>query len=177
MSTEDPPHPIRTFFIEEIVLALMLVLSLIGVWITDNSPPDSYEYWMVLMLVFALFAIGIAWLQSKHSLKDFTAIVREQTLHWLTSLAVVQGVYALQRAREFSIEDAGLIVLMILAQSTLLDGLRIGWRFGLVGVFLGLSAVIAAYIKHFFWIELFIAAAIVASTLFWEIWIRKKAAE
>lgn len=164
----------RNFYIEEIVLVLMLILSLLGVWITDFSPVDGYGYWIILVFIFALFAITIAWLQSKNGIRDFKSILREQSLHWFTSLLVVEGMYSLQRAGHFSEEDAGLVVMMILAQSTILDGVRIGWRFSLVGIFLGVSAIIAAYTRHFFWIELLIAIFIVAATIMWEIWTRKR---
>ncbi|MGZ8226498.1 MAG: hypothetical protein ACXWT3_07675 [Methylococcaceae bacterium] len=177
MSEEDAITPSGKFYIEEIVLILMLILSLLGMWITDFSPVDGYGYWILMVFVFALFAISIAWLQSKHGLSDFKAILREQSLHWFTSLLVVEGMYSLQRAGHFSEEDAGLLVMMILAQSTILDGVRIGWRFGLVGVFLGISAVIAAYTDHFFWIELLLATGIVAATILGEFWTRKREAE
>ncbi|MGZ8191328.1 MAG: hypothetical protein ACXWTS_08870 [Methylococcaceae bacterium] len=165
----------RNFYIEEIVLVLMLILSLLGVWITDFSPVDGYGYWMILVFIFALFAIAIAWLQSKHVIRDFKEILREQSLHWFTSLLVVEGMYSLQRAGHFNEADAGLVVMMILAQSTILDGVRIGWRFSLVGIFLGVSAIIAAYTKHFFWIELLIAIFIVIATILGEVWARKRA--
>jgi len=64
---------------------------------------------------------------------------------------------------------------MILAQSTILDGLRVGWRFSLVGISLGVSAIIAANTHHFFWIEIIIALLIVTVTILVEVWQRKKA--
>jgi competence protein ComGC len=51
----------------------------------------------------------------------------------------------------------------------------VGWRFGLVGIFLGISAIIAANTDHFFWIEMIIAVLIVAVTIIIEVWQRKKA--
>ena len=92
---------------------------------------------MIMVFVFALFAITIAWLQSKHRITDFKKILREQSLHWFTSLLVVEGVFSLQRSEHLTPANAGLVIMMILAQSTILDGLRVGWRFSLVGIFLG----------------------------------------
>ena len=75
----------RHFYIEEVILILLLTLSLVGVRITDYSPVDGYGYWIIMVFVFALLAITIAWLQSKHRITDFKKILYEQSWHWLTS--------------------------------------------------------------------------------------------
>ncbi|MDD5322855.1 MAG: hypothetical protein PHD43_20035 [Methylococcales bacterium] len=167
----------RRFYVEEAILILLLVLSLIGVRITDYSPVDGYGYWMIMVFVFALFAITIAWLQSKHRITDFKKILREQSIHWLTSLLMVEGIFSLQRSEHLTQANAGIVIMMILAQSTILDGLRVGWRFSLVGIFLGASAIIAANTQHFFWIELIIAIFIVIVTILIEFWLEKRAQE
>ena len=165
----------KRFYVEEAILILLLVLSLVGVRITDYSPVDGYGYWMIMVFVFALFAITIAWQQSRHRVTDFKKILREQSLHWFTSLLVVEGVFSLQKSEHLTQEDAGLVIMMVLAQSTILDGLRVGWRFSLVGIFLGVSAIIAAHTQHFFWIELFIAIFIVMGTILIQVWLEKRA--
>ncbi|MDD1640323.1 MAG: hypothetical protein LUQ68_02040 [Methylococcaceae bacterium] len=165
----------RRFYVEEAILILLLTLTLVGVWITDYSPVDGYGYWMIMVFVFALLAMTIAWQQSRHRITDFKKIIREQSLHWFTSLLVVEGVFSLQKSEHLTQEDAGLVIMMILAQSTILDGLRVGWRFSLVGIFLGLSAIIAANTHHFFWIELIIAILIVAVTILIEVWQERRA--
>ena len=165
----------RRFYVEEAILILLLTLTLVGVWITDYSPVDGYGYWMIMVFVFALLAMTMAWQQSRHRMTDFKKILREQSLHWFTSLLVVEGVFSLQKSEHLTQEDAGLVIMMILAQSTILDGLRVGWRFSLVGIFLGLSAIIAANTHHFFWIELIIAILIVAVTILIEVWQERRA--
>jgi len=165
----------KRFYAEEVILILMLILSLVGVRITDYSPVDGYGYWMIMVFVFAFFAMTIAWRQSRHRVTDFKKILREQSVHWFTSLLVVEGVFSLQKTEHLTQEDTGLVIMMILAQSTILDGLRVGWRFSLVGIFLGVSAIIAANTHHFFWIELIIAIVIVISTILVEVWQGKRA--
>jgi len=165
----------RRFYVEEAILILLLTLTLVGVWITDYSPVDGYGYWMIMVFVFALLAMTMAWQQSRHRMTDFKKIIREQSLHWFTSLLVVEGVFSLQKSEHLTQEDAGLVIMMILAQSTILDGLRVGWRFSLVGIFLGVSAIIAAHTHHFFWIELIIAILIVTVTILIEVWQERRA--
>ncbi len=165
----------RRFHIEEAILVLLLILSLVGIGIMDFSPADGYGYWLILVFVFCLFAMIIGWLQSKHRSDDFKIILREQSMHWATSLLVVGGAFLIHQSGRIAEEDAGLIILLILSLSTILDGLRVGWRFSLVGLFLGVAAVVSVYTPHFLWIELGIAIFIVMATILWELWMERKA--
>jgi hypothetical protein len=165
----------RRFHIEEAILVLLLVLSLVGIGIMDFSPADGYGYWLILVFVFCLFAMIIGWLQSKQRADDFRIILREQSMHWTASLLVVGGVFLIHQTGRISEKDAGLIILLILSLSTILDGLRVGWRFSLVGLFLGVAAVVSVYTPHFLWIELGIAVLIVALTILWELWMERRA--
>jgi hypothetical protein len=162
------------FQIEEAILILLLILSLVGIGITDYSPADGYGYWLIMVFVFAVFAILIGWLQSKHRADDFKLILREQSIHWASSFLVVGGVFLIHQPGRIGEDDAGLVILLILSLSTILDGLRVGWRFSLVGLFLWTSAIIAAYTQHFLWIELLIAIFIVLGTILWENWLEKR---
>ncbi|CAA9890887.1 conserved membrane hypothetical protein [Candidatus Methylobacter favarea] len=175
MSEDAIIIPKKRFHIEEALLILLLILSLVGIGITDFSPSDGYGYWIIMMFVFALSAIIIGWRQSKHRSVDFKKILREQSIHWFTSLMIVGGAFLIQKSGRIQTDDIGLVILLILSLSTILDGLRVGWRFSLVGIFLGVSAVIAVYTEHFLWIELLIALLIVLATIVWEVWQAKKA--
>jgi hypothetical protein len=175
MSEEPFITPQRKFHIEEAVLVVLLILSMIGIGITDFSPADGFGYWMVMALVFAVSAILIGWLQSKHRAEDFKIILREQSIHWALSLLVVGGVFLVEQSTRIRPEDTGLVILLVLSLATMLDGLRVGWRFSLLGLFLGVCAIIAAYIERFIWISALLGITIVAVTIFWEFWTAKKA--
>lgn len=164
----------RKFHIEEAILTLLLILSLVGIGITDFSPADGYGYWIIMVLLFGISAMVIGWQQSKHRSEDFKIILREQSMHWATSLLVVGGAFLILQSGRIAEAETGLIILLILSLSTILDGLRVGVRFSLVGFFLGVAAVIAAYTPHFLWIELGIAILIVAATVLWEMWLEKR---
>ncbi len=165
----------RKFQIEEAILILLLLLSLIGIGITDFSPDDGYAYWLILVVVFGLFAILIAWLQSKQQdVSDFATILKEQFMHWSTSLIIVGGAFLLQQSGRLDEISASLVILLILSLATILDGIRIGWRFSLVGLYLGISSIVVAYLENFMWLEILIAIAIVAMTIMWEIWLNKR---
>lgn len=179
---QDEPRPDsqfvehrRRFRIEEGIFILLLLLSLLGIGITHFSPEDGYGYWLMMVLVFGLLAVLITWLQAKKTDIDFAAIVKEQTLHWATSLLVVGGAFLLQKSGRLDESSASLVVLLILSLATMLDGIRIGWQFSLVGFFLGACAIIVAYLEQFMLASSLLALAIIACTILWEIWIHKRA--
>jgi len=166
----------RKFQIEDAILILLLLLSLGGIIITDFSPLDGYTYWMVMVIVFALLAILIAWLQDKEQVEDeFSSIVKEQALHWLSSMATIGGVFLLEKADVLTETTSSPVMLLILALATILDGIRIGWRFSLVGVYLGVAAIIIAYSDHFLLVNSLLAILIVAFTISLEIWLARRA--
>lgn len=178
MNTE-PTDPAQRFVdklkfeVEEGILIFLLLLSLVGVGVTDYAPEDGYWYWIIMIFVFALSSMLMGWIQSKKKSGDFKRLLFEQSVHWGSSLMVVFGAFTILHAGKLTPENTGLVILLILSLSTFLDGLRVGWRFSLTGLFLGVSAIIAAHFQNFMWIELLLAAVIVGSTIAWEIRMHK----
>lgn len=164
----------RKFQIEEGVLILLLLLSVTGIGITDYSPADGYVFWLIMIVIFAISAMIIAWLQSKQKASAIRHILSEQSLHWGVSMLIVAAVFFIQLSDKLDESSAGIVLLLILSLSTILDGIRIGWRFSLVGIFLGVSAVITSFMERPFLIELLVAIGIVALTILWEVWQHKR---
>ncbi len=165
----------RQFQVEEGVLIFLLLLSLAGIIITDYSPLDGYTYWLIIVLIFAVLAIFIAWLQDKqHNLDNFADILKEQAMHWGASLLTIGGVFLLQKAELLTEINGTPVILLILSLATILDGIRIGWRFSLVGFFLGISAIVIAYSEYFLLVTSLIALLIVGFTIALEFWLHKK---
>ncbi len=158
----------RTSAFQEAGLILMILLSLVGVGVTDFSPDDGYWYWMIMIIVFGVIAVITGFVEAKkgdqHLVKKILVV---QVIHWLGSMITVIGVFLLLYAGKLNPESSALVILLILALTTFLDGLRLGWRFSIAGVFLGVTAVIAAYIEQFLWVVLMLAVALIAVTLYW----------
>lgn len=162
----------KRFHVEQIILILLLIFSMSGIWIMNFSPADGYGYWTCLVAVFAIFSIILGWKKSKHNGDEMKSILREQFIHWTSSLFVTIGAFLILESGKVIAEDTGIIILLILSLSTILDGLRVGWRFGLVGVFLGVAAVISAYTPNFLWIELAIASLIIIFTSLFKVFFK-----
>ena len=65
-------------------------------------------------------------------------------------------------------EATGLMVLLILALTTYLDGIRIGWRFSLTGIYLATAAVAANLLESFMPWLFALAVLIIAITVYRE---------
>jgi hypothetical protein len=94
-------------------------------------------------------------------------------MHWLTTLVAVGGGFMLQKAGHLSPHAACFVILLLLSLASMLDGLRIGWRFSLVGLYLGTSSVVGAFYNPHMWIDVSIAVFIIAASLFGEYLMKK----
>ncbi len=152
-------------WLDEAVLIFLLILSIGGAIISDFSPQDAYLYWLAMIPLFGIGAILSGWAQARREgeVKGFTfkQLFKMQSLHWVGVLCTVIGVFVL-RYQQF-IDEAGtaLVMLLILALATFLDGIRIGWRFSLLGVFLGISAMIIAYVEQFLLLVVLLAIILI----------------
>lgn len=164
----------RHFGVEQSVFIVMLFLSLAGMVVTDFSRHDGYGYWLFMVLVFGLLSIFVSWLQSKRGAIDFGDIVKQQATHWLLTLLVVVCAYLVQKSGQLTEDNASLMILLLLAMATMLDGQRIGWQFILIGLYLAGSAIIIAYVEAFFWPCSSLGVAVVIGTFLWNKWVIKQ---
>lgn len=169
--------PERHFGLEQAVFILLIILSLAGIIITDFSPHDGYGYWLMMVFVFGALSTFVSWLQAKTSDYDFGDVAKQQLVHWLHTLIIVGAAFLLNKSGQLTDISASLVVLLILALSTILDGYRIGWQFSLLGFFLAACSIIVAYVELFIWACIGLAILVVAGSFFWTYWVRKSAYE
>ncbi len=149
----------RRSIAEEAIMILLIVLSLVGIGVMNFSPTDGYFYWIAMILVFGLAAMATSFLQAKEGVHIIRDVWIEQSLHWFGALLATGGTLLLLQLNIIDDRGAGLVMLLVLSLAAYLDGLRIGWHFGLVGNFLGLTAIVIPTTPYFMWI-LFILATI-----------------
>lgn len=142
---------------------LRLLLSLLGTYIGYTYRHTSHDYWFTMMFLFTVIAIAPDYYQFKQhgeNLKAFTS----RLLHWTGGLCAAIIVYAYHSSGRIFHEEAGLIVLLILALTTYLDGIKTGWRCIFTGLFLGLITICVAYFDSYIWqlVALAIAAIVVS---------------
>ena len=157
----------RKHIIEEVILFIVLILSLIGMGITDFSPLESHRYWLLMIILLAIASIGLGWSKEEYQGNIFKLIVR-QLIHWGATLITVSGVYLLLHTGRLNYESTGLIIELILGFSLFLDGRNFGWRISLLGILVGCTAIVAAYVDEYIWVILLVSSCLWGITYYWE---------
>ena len=161
--------------VEELIMVILIILSLGGIAVMDYSAAEGYPYWIIMVFIFALSAILISLAQAKQGNQDYSDILKEQLFHWGGTILALGGVLALAHLNAFDVKTEGYGILLILSLATYLDGLRISWRFALVGNFLGLTPVVIAYTEYFMWVLYAVALLMIGMVITWDKWqVRKQ---
>ena len=161
-------HAHRMGFFEEIILVLAFLLSLIGIGLTNYSPTNSIRFWMAMTVFMAVAAITIGLVKFVEH-KDIRAdMVVTQLTHWGATLLAVLGVFLLLKAGRLNYDNTGLVLLLVIGLSTFLDGYRISWRFSLIGILVGGTAILAAFVEQFIWPVILLALILLVIAIFWE---------
>ena len=160
---KDFLHGLKLF---EIIFVILVVLSLIGVGITDFSPTHSYWYWFAMAPIFACACLIIEWTHVRNEGKRWLSILRTQLLTWFGLLVAVQMVFLLLRAGRLTYESTGLVILLLLALTTFIVGINLGYQLCLLGGFLGLTLLMVAYLEQYVWVLAFLALIVVGATLY-----------
>ena len=141
--------------VEEVILIIMVIFCLVGIAVTDFSPQDAFMDWMAMIFVFGFAAMIAGWHNARRHYdpngegNEVKELFKMQSLHWLGSLVAVLCLFSFVEAGHMTQEATGLMVLLILALTTFLDGIRIGWRFSLTGMYLAVAVVAANLLESF----------------------------
>lgn len=150
----------RQHWIEEIVLAILLFATYLGVAWTDVSPTGSQLYWYMMVPLFFLASLVVEWPNVKDGKLPLKTMLAYQFWQWIAVLASVKMIFIIQQIGRLNNETTGLMLLLVFALTTFITGIRMGWLFRLVGLFLGLSLLLIAYTERYLWI--LVVAAVVA---------------
>ena len=149
-----------------VIMILLVLLSIVGIGITDFSPLLSHWYWLAMVIVIGIACIVMEWSRARKMGLNATTIVKKEVFIWLSVLVAVNLVYFLFHSGRLDSENTGLVILLILALATFLAGLRQDWRLCLLGVLLGGALILATYLEEFLWIVLMVVLAAAAGIYF-----------
>ena len=158
----------RILGIYEIVIIILIGLSIIGIGITDFSPADGYKYWVAMVPIFCAACLILEWSRVRDRGYRWTTLLRTQLLHWAGLLVAVRLVFEMLHTGRLDNENTGLVILLLLALSTFIAGIHLGWRLCLVGGFLAGALVAATYLEEYVWILLIIGLAVLAIVFLWK---------
>ena len=142
----------RNMQLYKVLFPLLILLALGGVGYTDINPASSHLYWLCMVPVFAASCLVLEWTEKRDTGLPWAEVLRGQLMLWLSMLVGVLLVYMLLHAGRLENESAGLIILLLLAMTTFAAGVQLGVLVSLLGCFLGLSLILAAYIESYVWL-------------------------
>jgi hypothetical protein len=147
-----PGQPLNRMASYEWILMALMALAVIGVGITYLYPDKSFRYWLAMVPVFGGACLTLEWSRLRNKEKGFWSIIKDQFYHWSGVLITVYLVYLLFNAQQLNNQNAGLVVLLVLALATFLAGIQLGWRLYLIGGFLWIVLLMAAYLTGYLWV-------------------------
>lgn len=150
----------RQHWIEEAVLALLLFSVYLGVAWTDVTPTGSQLYWYLMVPLFFLASLVVEWPNVRGGKLPLKSMLVYQFWQWVAVLASVRMIFVIQQIGRLNNETTGLMLLLVFALTTFITGIRMGWLFRLVGLFLGISLLLIAYTERYLWV--LVVAAVVA---------------
>lgn len=165
------------YSIERILLAVVFILAMFGVGVTDYAPLQSLNYWGVMTVILAISGLIMGWSKARHLGKPVLQTLRVQIIHWLATGVAIIGVFLLLKAGRLNYEGTGLVLLIILGLATFLDGYRLNAFFSFVGILIFILAITAAYIEEYLWVLLIVMFISGGAAFFWERYKFKKMAE
>jgi nitrogen fixation-related uncharacterized protein len=130
--------------IHAIIAFVLILLSFVGVLLTNFMSTVAWKYWNISIPIFALLCIGLNWADNQsrpYALK----LLFQEVLHWSGILLTIYLVSVFVHYGLISNIDAGLFVLTLLALGTFMAGI---------------------YLNKTFYIISFIQALFVFSTIF-----------
>ncbi len=160
----------KKFQTEEAVLFTLLVLSTVGIGLTNFRPNVGFWYWVCMVPVFGATSIYLGWSKARKRGEGVSRVVSTQVLHWVGLLAAVILIYFLfKNTGRIDNNQFALTTLLALALATFLAGVHFDWRFMVVGVVLGAVVGGAAFVQQVLWmIVLPIGAAIFLAVFWWQ---------
>lgn len=159
--TDESLQGIRSF---EIIFLLLMILSVIGVAITDFSRKYSPLFWFAMVPVFAVSCLIIEWTRARRSGMSRLSILQTQFLIWLGLLAAVSITYVLLFTGRLNYENTGLVMLLLLALATYFTGLILDYRLCLLGISLATTLLVMALLEEYLWVVVLLGVVAVAVT-------------
>lgn len=170
LANDNAPGKLRFY---KLFFPFLILLALGGVGYTDINPAASHLYWLCTVPVFAGACLLLEWLQERYRGRQWNEVLKAQLMLWLSLVVGVLLVYMLLHAGRLDNENAGLIILMLLSMTVFSAGLQLGPLVMLLGGFLALSLVLAAYIESYVWLIMLVLA--VAMAVFFYLYSRRNA--
>lgn len=134
-----------------IVGIVILLLTFIGLILTNMKAEGAWRFWQIITVLIALLALGLSFYLKQIKTIPSPVLIWHEVLHWLGLMGSVYIVSIYVDIGIISTFIGSLVVLILLAQAIFLAGIYIESTFLFIGITLGLFAISVAWMEtHLF---------------------------
>ncbi len=142
------------------ILCGMLLLALLGMGLSQATEKGAWEYWLIVVVVYATLGLWRSTRKAKHDGKPIQPLIGSQLAHWAVLLAFLAVLMLLERREIVNRQSASDFALLMLALSCCLAGVHFDWLLMVVGVVLTIMLVAMATLEQYsiaLWIVMIVA--------------------
>jgi hypothetical protein len=167
----QPAHPWKARLSVGII---MLALAFFGMVVTDLRTGGGLDYWKWMVPVYAILALWLSWYVKRKQQTVSPITIWHEVLHWAGLICAIFLVSHLVQLGTISRFIAGIFHLILLSLAVFLAGIYIESIFILVGIVLGVFALLTAMLVQYMYV--FIIPVIIAGVIIMalSIWISHK---
>ncbi len=143
-ATASHGHPVWGAVRRLWMYILMLVWAIAGLAYTDLYPLRSVPFWQATTVLFAGLVILRIYLDERGPERHLLAL--KQLAHWGAFLGAMLMLHSHFVTDVITGDPLGIVVLLLLALATFLDGVYVDWRFCIVGLVLAIGVILVAVI-------------------------------
>ena len=163
----ESKHPWKARLVVGIV---MLALAFLGMVLTNIKSTGNFDYWKWVIPVFAILAIWLSWYIKRSTEVISPITLGHEIVHWLGLIGAVFIVSFYEQVGIMSRFIAGLFNLTLLSLTVFIAGIYIESTFLVIGIILGIFAILAAFIVQYlfaFLIPIIIAGILLILLILW----------
>lgn len=163
----EPKHPWQARLG---VAIAMLLLAFLGMIVTDIRSTGGWDYWRWVIPIYALLALWLSWYIQRQTQEIRPITLWHELLHWVGLMLAVFMVSYYVHLGTVSRFTAGIFDLTLLSLAIFLAGIYIEKTFLLIGVILGLFALLSVFVVQYLYalmIPLVIAGGIIVAVMVW----------
>ncbi len=157
---------LRLIRYDSYILLFLLLLSLLGIGLTDAFGKWSRWYWLAMIPIFYGCDLFLEWQTAKDKGIRFISLLTQQVQYWIGLFGAVYLTFFLEQLGSFNNETTGMILMLVLALSIFQTGVTRGWLFQLLGVFLGLCLMVVAYVENYIWAILALSIIVMVAYIY-----------
>ncbi|MDN3507920.1 MAG: hypothetical protein P0S94_03250 [Simkaniaceae bacterium] len=168
-----PKHPWRARLI---VAVSMMLLSFIGLIVTDVWQKGAWIYWTTLTPILAISCLWLSWYLRKKEHSLSLVNIWHEILHWAALVAAVFLIATFVKMGVLGRFEAGLVIITMLALTTFIAGIYIESSFAIIGIAMGFFAIGGALAQEYLYYMMIPVLLVLIGTIFWIVHRMKKKA-